>query len=77
MARNATISAEAVVKAVIAGHAANKTIAQIAKELGFSTPAVLSVRLAGLRKRGVKVPKFAGFGGGRKLDVAALNKLIG
>lgn len=76
MAKRSVVSAEDFVKAVLKAAAEGTGHAGISKLTGIKQTSV-ATRLSNLRKAGVNLPNFPrGGGGGRKLDVAALNALI-
>ena len=81
MSKSKTVRAKNVpaaqfVLAVKAAIAADRSQEDVAAELGLKGASCVATRCANLRKKGVNLPEFKRGGGGRKLDVEALNALL-
>jgi len=76
-AKRVHVPAAVFVKAVVEAVKNGQGHEAVAKACGMKTTSV-ATRVSVLRKAGVLLPKFAvrGTGGGRKLDIEALNSLI-
>jgi len=75
--KRAHVSAADFVKAVMQSVADGSGYAGISEKTGMQQTSV-ATRISTLRKKGVKIPNMprSGGGGGRKLDIDALNSLI-
>lgn len=69
------VTAEDFVRAVMRVHKAKGKIADVARELHLEVGSV-NARLYTMRKNGINLPQFPRGGGGKGLDVQALNAIL-